>query len=61
MQKHNTPLLLAALALILSIACFMDVEEQNNQASLYCEMTQIYKETNGQYGWPEYKENAKCQ
>jgi hypothetical protein len=25
------------------------------EEQLYCEMTQLYRDTHGQYGWPNYK------
>jgi hypothetical protein len=25
------------------------------EAQLYCEMVQTYKDTQGQYGWPDYR------
>lgn len=33
--------------------------EQQQQQDLYCEMVGIYKETKGEYGWPDYKGNAE--
>ena len=29
--------------------------EPTKEAQLYCEMVQTYKDTNGQYGWPDYR------
>ena len=28
------------------------------EQSLYCGMVQTFKETHGQYGWPDYRGNA---
>jgi len=33
----------------------MDVEEEQLQQDRYCEMVQLYKDTNGEAGWPAYK------
>lgn len=33
-----------------------DLEAMQNE---YCEMTQLHKETKGQFGWPDYRGNAK--
>lgn len=33
-------------------------EEQN--ASKYCEMVKIWKETNGKFGWPAYNGEEIC-
>lgn len=37
----------------LSMAGCEQAEEQA-QHDLYCEMVQIHKDSNGQYGWPAY-------
>lgn len=56
----------ALLAPLVAFVLFMlvvmpDGDDAEQQQSLYCEMTKTFKETNGEYGWPEYKENVKCQ
>ena len=33
--------------------------EQRAQQESYCEMVGLYVESNGEYGWPDYKGNAK--
>lgn len=38
-----------------------DVKEAERQLSHYCEMVQIYKDTNGEAGWPGYKGESQCQ
>ena len=30
-------------------------DELSHEQRLYCEMVQIYKESNGHYGWPDFK------
>ena len=30
-------------------------DELTQEQSLYCEMVQIHKESNGNYGWPDFK------
>ena len=61
-MKSSTCITVAlVLLLCVTIASTLDMANAEQQQSLYCEMTAIYKETNGQYGWPEYKENVKCQ
>lgn len=29
------------------------------EAQTYCEMVQAYKETNGRFGWPDYRGNFR--
>ena len=36
----------------------MDAEEEQRQQDRYCEMVELYEETNGDAGWPAYK--GKC-
>lgn len=33
-------------------------DDLDQQQALYCEMVQAFKQTNGQYGWPDYRGNA---
>ena len=39
------------------IAMQMDMQDQVNQKQLYCENVELWKETKGQQGWPDYNEN----
>lgn len=45
-----------ALFLIVAfgIAGHFDAEEEQRQADQYCEMVKLWKQTNGQQGWPDY-------
>lgn len=31
----------------------------SKEQALYCEMTKAFKNSNGQYGWPDYRGNAR--
>lgn len=33
-------------------------DELDREQATYCEMVKTFKETNGQYGWPDYRGNA---
>jgi hypothetical protein len=33
-------------------------DDLEQQQALYCEMVKTFKETQGQYGWPDYRGNA---
>lgn len=48
--------LLAAVGIVNTL----DKRSEQNQVSLYCEMVAEYKASNGQHGWPSYKEGVKC-
>ena len=47
-------LCLVAAGLILSGVLEQDKAEQFEQEH-YCHMTRLFKETKGEFGWPEYK------
>jgi hypothetical protein len=54
--------ILIALVLILAFGLMgsMDKEEEGRQQTQYCEMVKLYKETNGQAGWPAYNGEGAC-
>jgi hypothetical protein len=57
-MKTNALLISAALlALGLAIA-FGDAAPDTSEQDLHCEMVQIWTETNGEYGWPDYNNTA---
>ena len=33
-------------------------DELSQEQRLYCEMVQIHRESNGNYGWPDFRANA---
>jgi hypothetical protein len=37
-----------------------DVEEAERQLETYCEMVQIWHDTNGESGWPPYEGEDQC-
>ena len=37
-----------------------DFEEEQRQADQYCEMVKLWKQTNGQSGWPAYNGEGVC-
>lgn len=52
MKEISLPLLVLLVGLVLyTLDDARDVDP-------YCEMVGIYNETNGQYGWPDYRGNA---
>lgn len=38
----------------------MDKEEEERQQAEYCEMVKLWKETNGQAGWPAFNGEGAC-
>lgn len=58
----NTTSVLIGMVLLLAVALVstLDRASENNSHNLYCEMTALYTESNGQHGWPAYKEGVQC-
>jgi hypothetical protein len=57
-------LALAAILLVftaLLIVGATDADETSTEESLYCEMTALFAETDGEFGWPKYNEAIKCE
>jgi hypothetical protein len=50
---------LVALTIILGIAGKTDLKEVEQQHREYCEMVELYKQSDGENGWPPYK--GECQ
>jgi len=50
----------AVAVLALAYAAYGDVEAEQKQAALYCEMIQIHADTNGEFGWPPSKGVEQC-
>ncbi len=38
----------------------MDFQEEERQHAEYCEMVKLWKQTNGQAGWPAYNGEGTC-
>jgi len=41
---------------ILCVFASIDTETQNEESEIYCEMVEMFNQTGGEYGWPDYKE-----
>ena len=53
---------LGFLVLCLSIVSGDKAPEDQTEHELHCEMVQIWNDTNGEYGWPDYNNTATdCQ
>ena len=60
MTKRYTILAIIGLIIAVGIAGGMEQEDEQRQAEQYCEMVQLWKETNGQQGWPAYNGEGTC-
>lgn len=43
------------IVVIIVIASTMDYQDEVKQQLHYCEMVKLYKSSNGENGWPDYK------
>jgi len=60
MRNTIATLFVIAAMLAFALAGTMDLESEIRNHNLYCEMTALYTESNGQHGWPAYKEGVQC-
>jgi len=51
---------LAALITALYLTAPDTIEEQA-QLDRYCEMTKAWEDTDGEHGWPPYRDNVDCE
>lgn len=54
-KKIFTIIALLSVFGLLGVAGQMDYEDAIMAEKHYCEMVTAYKESNGQYGWPDFK------
>lgn len=50
--------LLIVIALLTAMR--FELEDDRQAEREYCEMRALYEATNGEYGWPEYKDSVQC-
>jgi len=56
--RNRWLVVLAAIAIALFIAAGGD--DPQAEVDRYCEMVDLYKQTNGDAGWPAYKGESVC-
>jgi hypothetical protein len=59
-QYLTITILLAALLLAMSWVGFQEAEMARDDRAMYCEMVQLWKDSNGQKGWPAYQGEEVC-
>lgn len=62
MQIKRYQVILAGLGLLIAMGIVgqSDFEEAERQQAEYCEMVKLWKQTNGQKGWPAYNGERMC-
>ena len=48
---------------MLVLTIVIPTENQNEETETYCEMVEMFNQTGGEFGWPDYKEtfDKECQ
>ena len=59
MNNYIVALVAVLLGISIGLVNTLDKRSEANERDLYCDMVQQFKDTNGQYGWPAYKEECK--
>lgn len=60
MKRYQVILAIVAILVAMGFAGQMDFEDEQLQQDNYCEMVKLYKQSNGQKGWPAYNGEAVC-
>jgi hypothetical protein len=45
---------------IASVLVSEQAPQDNPEARQYCEMRKIFDDTNGEFGWPDYRSEIEC-
>lgn len=59
-KRYQVALAIIGIVISMGIVGQADFEEEQRQAEQYCEMVRLWKETNGQAGWPAYDGEEVC-
>lgn len=59
MKRTDMLWLLCGMIVIIGLFNTPEHDALSKEQALYCEMTGAFKNTNGQFGWPDYRGNAR--
>lgn len=59
-KRYQVILAIIGIVIAMGIAGHMDLQEEERQHAEYCEMVKLWKQTNGQAGWPAYNGEGTC-
>lgn len=59
-KRYQVILAFIAFIALAGIVGQSDVEEEQRQQDEYCAMVKLWKQTNGQAGWPAYNGEGVC-
>lgn len=59
-KRYQVILAFIGIIIAMGIVGHMDFQEEERQHAEYCEMVKLWKQTNGQAGWPAYNGEGAC-
>jgi hypothetical protein len=59
-KRYQVILAVIGIIIAMSIVGQSDIEEAERQQAEYCEMVKLWKQTNGQAGWPAFNGEGAC-
>ncbi len=59
-KRYQVILAFIGIIIAMGIVGHMDFQEEERQHAEYCEMVKLWKQTNGQAGWPAYNGEGVC-
>lgn len=60
LKRYQVILLAIFVLVLMGIVGNMDHQEEERQHAEYCETVKLWKQTNGQAGWPAYNGEGTC-
>ena len=60
LKRYQIILTVIGIIIAMGIVGHMDFQEEERQHAEYCEMVKLWKQTNGQAGWPAYNGEGAC-
>lgn len=59
-KRYQVILAIIGIVIAMGIVGQSDFEEEQRQDDQYCEMVKLWKQTNGEKGWPAYNGEGTC-
>lgn len=59
MKTQNLIITLLVIAAIFAVVAAMEGQDRRLSDVHYCNMTHQFKQSNGEYGWPDFEEKAE--
>ncbi|MFP5404624.1 MAG: hypothetical protein ACLGG2_08030 [Gammaproteobacteria bacterium] len=60
LKRYQVIILAIFVLVLMGIVGQSDFEEEQRQQDEYCAMVKLWKQTNGQAGWPAYNGEGAC-